>query len=160
MLASLLHTYALNLGYARKLVADLRPDQMALQPAAGMNHPAWVLGHLALTADMLGGMLGCEPLCPPEWQTLFGMDSTPSDDPAAYPSRDELLTTLEKAHTAIAAAVERLPEDRWGEPTPLEAVRGFLPTFGDAIVFVTTSHEMMHLGQLSAWRRVAGLPRV
>ena len=50
----LLHTWNLNLGYAKRFVADIPDDTMALQPAPGMNHAASVLGHLAYTADMLG----------------------------------------------------------------------------------------------------------
>jgi len=67
---------------------------------------------------------------------------------------------LEDAYAAIAAALPSIPEFRWQEATPLEAVRGFLPTLGDCFVFVTAAHENMHLGQLSAWRRVQGLGRV
>ena len=51
-------------------VADIPDDQIALQPAPGMNHAAWVLGHLACTADMLGAMIGLTPICPPEWASL------------------------------------------------------------------------------------------
>lgn len=46
------------------------------------------------------------------------------------------------------------------EPQPIEEVRGFLPTLGDSFVFVVAAHENMHLGQLSAWRRVQGMGRV
>ena len=46
------------------------------------------------------------------------------------------------------------------EPTPIEAVRGFLPTLGDCFVFVMAAHENIHLGQLSAWRRMQGMGRV
>ena len=73
MLSPLIHTWNLNLGYAKRLVADITDDQMAFQPAA---------------------------------------------------------------------------------------VRGFLPTLGDSFVFVMAAHENMHLGQLSAWRRVQGMGRV
>jgi hypothetical protein len=31
---------------------------------------------------------------------------------------------------------------------------------GDCFVFVMAAHENMHLGQLSAWRRVQGMARV
>ncbi|MEI6256159.1 MAG: hypothetical protein WCQ77_05885 [Planctomycetota bacterium] len=47
MLAPLLHTWTLNLGYAKRLVADIPDDKMAFQPASGMNHAAWVLGQLS-----------------------------------------------------------------------------------------------------------------
>ncbi|MCE9630521.1 MAG: DinB family protein [Planctomycetia bacterium] len=60
----LLHAWNLNVGYAKRLVADIPDDKMTLQPAPDMNHAAWVLGHLACTADMLGAMIGVKPVCP------------------------------------------------------------------------------------------------
>ena len=60
MLSPLLHAWNLNLGYAKRLVADLPDNQMVFQPAPHMNHAAWVLGHLACTADMLGAMIGAK----------------------------------------------------------------------------------------------------
>ena len=161
MLASpLLHTWAMNLGYAKRLVSDIPEDQMAVQPAPEMNHAAWVLGHLACTADMLGAMIGVKLVCPPDWAARFDWSSSPSSEAARYPSKATLLRPLEDAHAAIAAALPAIPESCWAETTPLEAVRGFLPTMGDCFVFVMAAHENMHLGQLSAWRRVQGMGRV
>ena len=160
MTGHLLHTWNLNLGYAKRLVADIPDDTMAYQPAPDMNHAAWVLGHLACTADMLGGMISLKPVCPPEWPARFDWNSSPSSDASHYPSKAGLLQALEDAHAGIAAALPGVPESRWLETTPLEAVRGFLPTIGDCFVFVMAAHENMHLGQLSAWRRVQGMGRV
>lgn len=156
----LLHTWSLNLGYATRLVADIPAEKMAFQPAPAMNHAAWVLGHLACTADMLGGLLGHDPVCPPDWASLFDWNSTPTSDAGCYPSKAVLLQALTDAHAQIAVALPSVPASRWSETTPLEAVRGFLPTLGDCFVFVMAAHENMHLGQLSAWRRVQGLGRV
>lgn len=160
MLDPLLHTWSLNLGYANRLVADIPDEKLAFQPAPGMNHPAWVLGHLACTADMLGGMIGLEPVCPGEWPSLFDWNSTPVGDVGRYPSKAALLKSLADGHDRLATAVPGVPQSRWSEATPLEAVRSFLPTLGDCFVFVMAAHENMHLGQLSAWRRVRGLSRV
>lgn len=160
MIAPLLHTWNLNLGYAKRLVADLPDDAMALQPAPGMNHAAWVLGHLACTADMLGAMIGLPAVCPADWVALFDWNSSPSNDASQYPPKAALLQALEDAHAGIAAALPDIPPARWTETTPLEAIRGFLPTMGDCFVFVMAAHENMHLGQLSAWRRVQGMGRV
>lgn len=156
----LLHTWNLNLGYAKRLVADIPDDTMAVQPAPGMNHAAWVLGHLACTADMLGAMIGVTPACPPDWAALFDWNSSPSSDASRYPAKATLLKALEDAHAGIAAALPHIPAARWAETTPLEAVRGFLPTMGDCFVFVMAAHENMHLGQVSAWRRAQGMGRV
>ena len=59
-----------------------------------------------------------------------------------------------------AAHMKHVAETRWSEPTPIEEFRGFLPTLADSFVFVMAAHENMHLGQLSAWRRVQGMERV
>jgi hypothetical protein len=160
MLAPLLHTWNLNLGYAKRLVVDIPDDTMAIQPAPHMNHAAWVLGHLACTADMLGAMIGAKPVCPPEWTALFDWNSSPSSDASRYPTKSLLLKALEEAHAGITTALPGVPESRWSAPTPIEEVRGFLPTLGDSFVFVMAAHENMHLGQLSAWRRVQGMGRV
>ena len=98
MTGPLLHTWNLNLGYAKRLVADIPDDKMALQPAPEMNHAAWVLGHLACTADMLGAMIGVKPVCPPDWPALFDWNSSPSSDASQYPSKATLLKALEDAH--------------------------------------------------------------
>ena len=160
MISPLLHTWNLNLGYAKRLVADVPDDLMAFQPAAHMNHAAWLLGHLACTADMLGAMIGTRPVCPPAWVGLFDWNSDPSSDASRYPTKAVLLTALADAHAGIAAALPAVSESRWLEPTPIDEVRGFLPTLGDSFVFVMAAHENMHLGQLSAWRRVQGMGRV
>ncbi|MFM8577784.1 MAG: DinB family protein [Planctomycetaceae bacterium] len=105
----LLHTTSLKLGYAQRLVADISDAGMALQPAPGMNHDAWVLGHLACTADMLGAMIGLKPVCPSDWPTLFDWNSTPSSDASLYPSKATLLKALEDTHAQIAAALPAVP---------------------------------------------------
>ena len=160
MLSPLIHTWNLNLGYAKRLVADISDDQMAFQPAAHMNHAAWVLGHLACTADMLAAMIGAKPVCPPVWTSLFDWNSEPSSDASRYPTKAVLLKALEDAHAGVAIVLPSVPEARWSGQTPIEEVRGFLPTLGDSFVFVMAAHENMHLGQLSAWRRVQGMGRV
>jgi hypothetical protein len=86
--------------------------------------------------------------------------TAPSGDASQYPSKATLLGALEDAHAAIAAVLPAVPESRWSETTPLEAIRGFPLTVGDCFVFMMAAHETMHLGQLSAWRRVQGMGRV
>jgi hypothetical protein len=105
MISPLLHTWNLNLGYAKRLVADVPDDLMAFQPAAHMNHAAWVLGHLACTADMLGAIIGARPVCPPAWVGMFDWNSDPSSDASRYPTKAVLLTALEDGHARIAAAL-------------------------------------------------------
>ena len=41
-----------------KLVADIPDEQLTVQPFPGMNHPAWILGHLAVAYDYAGKCMG------------------------------------------------------------------------------------------------------
>jgi hypothetical protein len=41
MTGPLPHTWNLNHGHAKRLVADVPDDAMAREPAPGMNHAAW-----------------------------------------------------------------------------------------------------------------------
>jgi hypothetical protein len=53
-----LTAFRFTLAYAEKLVADLEDDHLAVLPHAGMNHPAWILGHVALGSDFVALLLG------------------------------------------------------------------------------------------------------
>ena len=45
-------------------VGHLSTEQMAAQPCGVINHPAWSLGHLVISADHLGQLLGLESNVP------------------------------------------------------------------------------------------------
>lgn len=65
------------LHYCRLLAADIADEQMTDQPAPCVNHPAWILGHLAFSAEMIVDRLGGEKFLPPQWADLFKPGSTP-----------------------------------------------------------------------------------
>lgn len=160
MIKPLLHTWKLNLDYAHRLVADLPEDKMAFQPAPKTNHAAWVIGHLASSCDFMGQMIGLKLTQPAEWEQLFGWTSSPTNDPKKYPSKAVLLQALDEGHAQLALEVPKISLARWDEPFPMKEMQNFTPTLGDGLVFILAAHENIHLGQLSAWRRVQGLPSV
>jgi hypothetical protein len=150
-----------NLGYARRLVADLRDDQMTAQPVDGcvMNHAAFVVGHLAWVCDVGVTLLGESAAIDPGWRDLFSLTAKPVADRSVYPAKAILVQALEDAHTrlvrvALAAtpgALQQLPPERF---------RSRFPTVAHVLLHMLTNHEAVHLGQLSAWRRASGLPAV
>jgi len=70
MLESAFHVNLFLVQYGHRLVGDIADERMAEQPIAGVNHPAWVLGHLAWTADRALEMLGAPVTVPAEWSNL------------------------------------------------------------------------------------------
>jgi hypothetical protein len=161
MLELALQNYAFGLTYAQKLVADVPDEQMCAQPVPGrvMNHPAWLLGHLAWASENGTAFLGQTSPWGVEWRELFGMGTTPQTERSRYPAKAELLRRLEEAHAHLAATVGKATPEVLAQPAP-ERLRGRFPTVGNVLLGLMTSHESLHLGQMSAWRRALGLPSV
>ena len=157
MIQQLTYLYGFNLRVAKAMVNDLTPEQMVEQPHGVVNHPAWSLGHLVLSAEGLGRLLGLESEVPEGWKTLFATGGIPANEPSSFPPKEELLDALASRHARVAAAVERAEPAWFDRPNPNEKRRKLLPTVGDVAVFLMTSHEMLHLGQVAAWRRAMGL---
>lgn len=148
--------YADMYGYARQLVTDVPDEEFAEQPAPGLNHPAWTLGHLIVTADYTLQLLGARPTAPDGWGTLFNPGTVPDPNRGAYPSKGELMNAYEAGHGAVNAAAAAADPNQMARPNPSEGMRARFPTLGDFVGYLLTTHEAGHLGQLSAWRRMMG----
>jgi hypothetical protein len=144
--------------YCRTLMADIPDERIADQPLPGVNHPAWVLGHLALVADMANTLLGAERALPAEWSTLFGLGSKPSASRDAYPSKADLVRAVEQGYERVRQRAAAATAEQLAQPTTNPRMKDFLPTAQDRVAFVLTGHFGGHLGQLSSWRRMIGLP--
>jgi len=160
MLDHVLRAAAVNIDYAKKLVADIPEEKMAAQPVAGMNHAAWVLGHLAYVFDSMTSVFDQKPTMSAEWKTLFNLSSKPDADRAKYPSKAALLEAYENAYQRIVDLVKGASVESLAREFPNPRLRTSLPTVGIAMVHILTSHQGIHLGQLSAWRRAQGLAGV
>lgn len=158
MLDHVLRAASANVDYAKRLVADIPDDKMCAQPIAGMNHAAWVLGHLAYVFDSMIGVFDEKPVMSAEWKELFNLSSKPLADRAKYPSKAALFEAYEKAYQRIIDAVKAASPESLARDFPNPRLRATLPTVGMAMVHILTSHQGVHLGQLSAWRRAQGLP--
>ncbi|HYE03406.1 MAG TPA: DinB family protein [Phycisphaerales bacterium] len=153
--------------YAKQLLKDIRPADFARKPALGAkaidtNHPAWVYGHLSIYPARVLGMVGLAHQAvpnPPGFEDLFAMGKPCSDGSAcAYPDMEKITTHFFAATDAALAALPGVPDDVFAGPNPAEGrFREMFPTVGSAALFMLNNHPMMHLGQVSAWRRCMGL---
>ena len=144
--------------YGDAMLRDIADDEMCLQPTPGCNHAAWIVGHLAYAADMHSRYAGAAPILD-GWTPLFGMGSLPKPSMDAYPGKDELIQAWHDANTRIVAAARSAGADLLGQPTQGPLVET-LPTVADFLAFSMTGHTATHLGQLSAWRRAIGRPKM
>jgi len=159
MMASSAH---LTKGYAEMVCRDIPAERFARKPdGVETNHPAWVIGHLALYPPKLMQLLDAAgaPEVPAGWDSLFDAKSECRDDPdsAIYPPKDELLGVFLGGMDAAIAAMRAAGDDALHAPNSAGPAPDVMNTAGSLANFLLTSHPMMHLGQISAWRRVMGL---
>jgi hypothetical protein len=143
--------------FLQRLVIDVPEEMMTRQPHSAVNHPAWVIGHLIYSFQLIGGEMGLSSWLAPNWEQRFGTGSTPADALEAYPSKLELLELLSDAKQRVVRRVVELGIDGLSVPLPDVRHRHVFPTLGHAVLHVLTSHAAVHVGQISVWRRVAGL---
>ena len=153
-----LHSFAYGLDYLREQVADVSADGMVTQPAHLPNHAAWTLGHVGVTCQMLGEVLGLPAWLPDDWPRRHGSGSRPTADVRAYDDKAELLARLDETRARITAGVTALEPARRAAPFPDPAYLDVFPTLDHALTQVLVAHTAQHIGQLAVWRKASGLP--
>jgi hypothetical protein len=154
--------YGIMLGLCKIQTSDIDDAKLTDLPAPGVNHPAWLLTHLAVCTDYAARLLGAPTRCPREWHQRCGPGSRVTADRGVYASKPELLAALEAGHGCVSEAVGRATEEVLLRPHGVELafVKTTFPTVGDLLAHLMTTHTGFHLGQLSMWRRMMGLPGV
>jgi hypothetical protein len=159
---TVLKQYHFNLHYAEKLVADVPPELMSKSAGAGLeNHPSFTLGHLATASAMTVEDLGGTYEVPGGWKELFqrkgpGDPRKPAEG-VVYPPKNSLLSQLKLQHSKVETALMHADQGFLNAPFKWR-FNQYFPTTFDLVAFMCISHEIMHLSQLSAWRRAKGLP--
>ena len=154
-------------GYAELLAGDIDAKQFGRflvidgKPVTA-NHPAWVYGHLAIYPQKAMAECGLDPApaaVPESWQPLFANKTLPQDDPECtiYPAKDELVSAFLRGARAMAEQMPSVSEEKLLGPNPNEGMRERFPTLGDMVAFWLSGHPLIHLGQVSTWRRCMGL---
>jgi hypothetical protein len=156
----------LSLAYAERLLGGVpaarfprfaRPGGVVVES----NHPAFIYGHLSLYAPKILRLIGHPaPPVPDQFELRFSKDATCVDDPDLdlYPSLAEIVDFFTEGHRMVSAALRSTTDDALQQPNPAEGrMRELFPTIGSAQAFYCGGHMMMHLGQMSAWRRMEGL---
>jgi hypothetical protein len=70
----------------------------------------------------------------------------------------EVVDFFTEGHRMVSAALRSTADDVLQQPNPAEGrMKELFPTIGSAVAFYCGGHMMMHLGQMSAWRRMAGM---
>ena len=158
---SMVYAWDNQLRYALALVDDLSDAQMVLRPGGNMNHPAWMLGHVSLYHPVTVQLLAGEPVDDPKNDRLFGFAGQgPMDDVAAYGSKRAIVSRFADGHERVAQALLAAKPQAFKRPPPLERWQKMYPTVEFMLPDLLLHHESLHIGQISIWRRAAGLKGV
>ena len=157
----------LSLGYAERLLTDVTADQFArFASVSGQtiesNHAAFVYGHLSLYAARILADLGQSLVIPDGFDKVFSKDATCVDDPGGsiYPPMEQVSAFFFEGYRAALAAIQGAADDVFQHPNPLGGTMAEkFPTLGSLHNFYVGGHVMIHMGQMSAWRRMLGLGR-
>jgi hypothetical protein len=153
-------------GYAERLVKQIPEEKFARFPVVNgrslaINHPAFVLGHLALYPIQLAEMAdlpkeGME--IPSSYPDLFKMGVECVDDPAGslYPKKDELIERYLGSYDALMKVLPAINPEALNRALENPARRERFGTVGAFLVYLLLAHPQSHLGQISAWRRCVG----
>ena len=89
---------------------------------------------------------------------LFSKDAKCIDDPdgTIYPAMDEITERLVAAQEAAIAAVASATDDALTAANE-NSMKERFTTVGSMMAFYLGGHFMIHMGQMSAWRRMMGL---
>lgn len=153
---SALKAFRFNQRFAAMLIEDIDDADMTQLPHPGMNHPAWILGHLALASDLAANLLGQELQTDNEWMQKYGPGSTPIADRSAYPSKTELFELFMSISQRAEELVADVSDEHLNSPNETPFFKEQFPIIRDLLTHLLTTHAAMHLGQLSAWRRTVG----
>ena len=154
-------TARMSLGYLMSLVPDIPADRWAENVVEDMNHPAFLVGHLAIYPNrVLAGFIERPDLvieCPfNEEAVVKGAECLP--DASLYPSKEMVVPFLQERYETVIDAVAEVAPERWAAENPVGGrFTELLPTVGAAVNFMLGHHVMMHSGQISHWRRAMGL---
>ena len=154
-------TARMSLGYLLSLTKDVPADRWADCGVDGMNHPAFLFGHLAIYGNRVLAKFMDRPdlvvECPFDEAAVEG-GAVCVSDASLYAPMDVVVPYLTERYETAIETVSTVSPERWAAPNP--AGGGFaemLPTVGAAVNFMLGHHIMMHAGQVSHWRRGIGL---
>lgn len=158
---SIVYAWDNQLRYALALVKDLSDQQFVLRPGGNMNHPAWILGHLAAYHPVTLQLLAGEPVDDPKNDPLFGFAGQgPLDDIKPYGSKQAIVDRFADGHERVAQGLLSASPEAFRRPPSLERWAKAYPTVEFMLPDLLLHHESLHIGQISVWRRTAGLPGV
>src|SRR3954447_6545146 len=122
-------TFGMGDAVLNAYLGDLSDADLLLRPVEGQNHIAWQLGHLISTERMFVDLIkpGSSPALPEGFDAAHTRDTSGSDDPAKFESKQRYLELYQAQRAATLKVLEELSDADLDAPGP-ERVRRMAPT--------------------------------
>lgn len=142
---------------AAEMAEGIPPDQFDIANG-GANSPKWIVGHLALGMDFGLMLLGAPTDKIEVMMPTYGPGSPGGSVGADGLSQSDLIAHLRSTGDVLRDKVLEVESETLMQKQHTPFLVSELPTVGDLLGHVFTTHIAMHMGQLSQVRREAGLP--
>ena len=145
--------------YTLSLLNDLSPEDWFRQPAGGVSHLAWQIGHLAMAQyglclfRMRGRAEVDLELMSSSFRKKFSKGTTPDPDPVANPSIAEIRGVFDRVFEQTMLELPSVTESQLDETVDMPYAA--YPTKFGGLLFCS-HHEMLHAGQIGLLRRLIG----
>lgn len=149
--------------YTQSLLEDIRPDEWFRQPAEGVTHLAWQMGHLAMAQYglCLFRMRGRQPidteLMSSAFRKKFSKGTAPNPDPAENPSPEEIRSVFDRVYGQTMQELPQMTDTQLDDP--IDEPWAVSATRLGGLLFCS-HHEMLHAGQIGLLRRLLGKPSI
>ena len=139
------------------LCDDVDADRFADRVGTTINHPAFVLGHTAYYAGVCVEILGGTVTFDDGEAELYQHGAECLDDKSKYPDKATCIARFESRCQEAAEFLTACDASLFEQSAKDTPFVGRFETLGAVASFMLVGHPCFHLGQLSAWRRVAGM---
>lgn len=154
------HSFRLQTDYFLKLFEDLPRYKHCSQLYGFINHPLWLIGHLAGSYDQMNEILTGSRELNKKWDTMFGTGSKPTPISTMYPTDKLLINTFKDRRDDLLYSYSKLTIADLTRPNNVPHYQDHLPTLGDLLSHIMCGHTMYHIGQLTTYRTIHSLPRI
>ncbi len=138
-------------------LAEGIPDEHFNVARGDSNSPKWITGHLALGMDFGLNALGEPTKELSLMMPVYGPGSPGGSVDDSFCKQD-LIHHMRLVGDRLREKVAAVDTGQLAQPNETPFLREQLPTIGDLLGHVYTTHIALHSGQLSQIRRELGLP--
>ena len=133
------------------------PSEEFDSPRGDANSAKWIAGHLALGMDFGLSLLGQPTDKIAEMMPTYGPGSAGGAIGEDGNTQESLLQHFRSTGDQLKAAVISATKEQLERPNETPFLAKELPTTGDLLGHVFTTHIALHMGQLSQMRREMGI---